>query len=585
MKRRLLPVLLILFLCCAAACAEGTGSLKYGDTGDEVLRLQTRLKELEYYNGPLSGTFAEVTQKAVKAVQEAYGLEETGIADEATQAIIYGECYRPLEYGMTGTGVTRLQEALASYGYYHDKISEKYLKNTRSAVESFQADNGLEATGKADVKTLELLYSGTIPTPTPSPTPTPTATPSPTPTPNITYTGKLQRGDTGERVKQVQERLKELGFYEGKITTGFYDRTKTAVKKFQQYNALEEDGVVGEQTWNALFSDTAVPASATPMPTAEPTLPPYFIEVDVTNQVTKIYTRDEQGEFTVLYKTFICSTGTKGYPSTIGTFTLTGRKALWCTFPKWGGGTAQYWTKINDDIAFHSVMYRNYDPQDLVESSYKNLGKRASHGCIRLTVPDAKWIYNNCGEGTQVWIHDDAASDPELTYSVKPGNINPDTKTNYVTPTPTVKPAYDSHNPPETVRQMNVGSHGDDVYWVQMRLTELGYYTGTVTGTYRDGTKAAVKAYQQDRNLGSDGIAGRKTLNYMYDEARNEPTATPIPTETPIPTATPTPSPTPTFTPTPTASPTPTPAVTAAATDTAAPPFSGAGKNSASDAK
>ena len=76
---------------------------------------------------------------------------------------------------MTGAGVQRLQEALKAYGYYQDKLSEKYLKNTRAAVAAFQSDNGLEATGKADVKTLKLLYSGTVALPTPTPTPTPTA--------------------------------------------------------------------------------------------------------------------------------------------------------------------------------------------------------------------------------------------------------------------------------------------------------------------------------------------------------------------------------------------------------------------------
>ena len=109
MKRGLLLALLALLICCTAAYAENTAGLQFGDTGDEVLRLQTRLKELEYYNGPLSGTFAEVTRKAVKAVQAAYDLEQTGIADAATQAIIYGECYRPLEYGMTGGGAEGLR--------------------------------------------------------------------------------------------------------------------------------------------------------------------------------------------------------------------------------------------------------------------------------------------------------------------------------------------------------------------------------------------------------------------------------------------------------------------------------------------
>lgn len=548
MKRFFLTVLAILLLC-SVACAEDVQSLKYGDKSEAVLQLQTRLKELLYYNGPLSGQFAEVTRAAVKKVQADYGLEQTGVADAATQTVIYDpDCRRALQYGDSGSDVTLLQQALTAYGYYSDKASGNYLKNTRSAVAAFQQDNGMQASGKADVETLKLLYSGTVPLPTPTPTPAPTATPAPTPTPDITFQGTLEYGSTGTRVQQLQQRLLELGFYEGKITTGFYARTKSAVVKFQQYNGLKSDGIVGEATWAALYEEGVVPASATPKPTAEPTPVPYFIEVDVANQVTKVFKRDDSGEFTVLYKAFICSTGTKGYPSDVGTWTLTGRRARWAQFPKWGGGTAQYWTRINDNIAFHSVMYRNYDPNDLVESSYKNLGSRASHGCIRLTVPDARWIYENCRNGVQVWIHDDGESDPELTYSLKPGSINPKTQTNYVTPTPTVKPEYDSHTPPETVRQMGIGTKGADVYWVQMRLTELGYYTGTVTGEYRAGTQKAVKAYQKAMGLSADGVAGKNTLNRLYSDARNEATATPAPVdlsapmayETPVPpTATP----------------------------------------------
>ena len=123
-------------------------------------------------------------------------------------------------------------------------------------------------------------------------------------------------------------------------------------------------------------------------------------------------------------------------------------------------------------------------------------------------MPDARWIYNNCGEGTQVRIYDDAAKDPELTAAVKPGSLNPDTKLNYITPTPTVMPVYDSHNPPETIRKLSLDSRGEDVYWLQMRLKELGYYTGTVTGRYKAGTEKAVRAYQKDNGLSGDGVAG-----------------------------------------------------------------------------
>jgi len=507
-------------------------SLRYGDKNDEVLKLQTRLKELCYYNGPLSGQFAEVTRNAVKEVQKNYGLKQTGVADAQTQEIIYGECYRVLSYGMSGDDVKTMQDRLAVYTLYTDKSSGNFLKNTRTAVKEFQKMCGIEQTGIADVNTLKLLYSGTVPiptpapTPTPSPTPEPTPVPTPTPTPDITFKGNLEYGSTGARVKMLQQRLLELGFYEGKVTTGFYERTSKAVKAFQQHNAITADGIVGRTTWTALFSDSAVPASATPAP---PTPVPYFIEVDVKNQVTKIFTLDEKGEYTNLYKTFICSTGTKGYPSDVGVWTLSGRRARWANFPKWGGGTAQYWTKINEGIAFHSVLYREYDDTQLVESSYWDLGSRASHGCIRLTVHDAKWIYENCRQGVKVWIHEDAASDPELTYSVKPGAINPDTQRNYVTPTPSPAPEYNSYQPPEKTRQMKIGTKGADVYWVQMRLKELGYYTGTVTGEYRAGTQKAVKAYQKANKLTADGVAGTKTLTKLYNDARNQPTPTPPP--------------------------------------------------------
>ena len=121
------------------------------------------------------------------------------------------------------------------------------------------------------------------------------------------------------------------------------------------------------------------------------------MDVDVANQVVRVFTYDENNEYNQLVRVMICSTGRAKYPSPTGLITLPGRKARWCTFPNWGGGTAMYWTKIDENFAFHSILYANYDPDKPNMSSFNNLGKRASHGCIRLHTSDAKWVYDNIG--------------------------------------------------------------------------------------------------------------------------------------------------------------------------------------------
>lgn len=508
-------------------------ALRFRDKGDDVAQLQTRLKDLRYYNGPVSGNYLEVTRKAVRAVQEAYGLEQTGDADLALQEIIYGDCHRPLKKGMEGKDVSRLQTRLSELGYYWGKISGDYLDGTTAAIGHFQEDNGLPKTGNADVKTLEKIYSDDIVMPTPDPA-APSAAPAPTPPPDAAFRGKLSYGSKNNEVKLVQERLTALGFFDKKATSGYYRHTQAAVKKFQSYNGLVPDGVVGEDTWNVMFSLDVVRADGVPKPSPAPTPVPYFVEVDVKNQLIKVFRDDGMGGYSDLEKIFTCSTGTEKFPSDVGTWTLSGKKARWAHFPTWGGGYAQYWTKITGSIAFHSVLY-SPDRQRVNMGSVKKLGRPASHGCIRLTVDDAKWLYDRLGKGVQVWIHEDAPLDPELKYANRPGSFNSGTKLHNPTPAPTPMPYYDGSRPPAEPRNMKVGTEGEDVFWLQMKLKELGYYSGTVTGQYREGTKAAVKEYQKANKLGSSGNADIKTLTFLYEQTAvsTTPAPTPLPTDRP----------------------------------------------------
>ena len=227
----------------------------------------------------------------------------------------------------------------------------------------------------------------------------------------------------------------------------------------------------------------------------------------------------------------LCSTGTKKNPSDVGDWVLSGRTARWCYFPTWGS-YAQYWTKINASIAFHSVIYNSVSTMDLAVSSYKNLGKRASHGCIRLSVADAKWVYDNCGKGTVVTITEDLPSDPELVASLKMPPLNKKNMLPQETPAPTPEPIYQSGaTPPLPLSKLAKGDSSEAVYWMQKKLTELGYYHGKCSGTYLAGTQAAVKAFQKDNGLNASGTADVKTLERLYAEELATPT--PAPTATP----------------------------------------------------
>ena len=75
---------------------------------------------------------------------------------------------------------------------------------------------------------------------------------------------------------------------------------------------------------------------------------------------------------------------------------------------------AQYLTLIHSRTYFHSILYdKAKDLRSLVKDSYDNLGTKASHACIRLTVPDARWMWYNIGYGATCEIRDGDPLDAE----------------------------------------------------------------------------------------------------------------------------------------------------------------------------
>ena len=117
------------------------------------------------------------------------------------------------------------------------------------------------------------------------------------------------------------------------------------------------------------------------------------------NQCTVlVYGLDMSGDYSILYHAFVCG---PGQTTPIGTF-RTPFKAAWHPLMGcWG----QYCTQITGNYLFHSSPYNSPNKNDLSYRLYNQLGTVCSHGCVRLTVADAKWIYDNCPLGTTVSIY------------------------------------------------------------------------------------------------------------------------------------------------------------------------------------
>ena len=136
---------------------------------------------------------------------------------------------------------------------------------------------------------------------------------------------------------------------------------------------------------------------------------PYYIKVNRQTQVTTIYTKDDSGNYTVPYKAMICAPGAGGN-TPLGKF-RTPEKYRWKELM--GGVWGQYSTRFAGGCLFHSACYRRPDESTLITRTFNSLGSKESLGCVRLSVADAKWIYEHCG-GSTIRIFDGTYSAQEV---------------------------------------------------------------------------------------------------------------------------------------------------------------------------
>ena len=357
-----------------------------GDTGDEALRIERRLSQLGYMDVPADDTFDDYTLEALDLFKAQAGVLTFGAADRAAIDALFAAhapeavhcAWRAVAAGDAGLTVRAVEEALVYGGMLNRMPSGQYDADMEKAVARLHDYLVNQESGEAALfedesalsrEAVEALLAGLLDYVT-----------------DVGGKGKESEAETA----RVQRRLYAL-YYLPKIGVDGHwgSQSRDAIREFQRDNGLEVTGVANRSTQEVLFSAEALEKRF-----------PYRVEVRLDEQRVYVFQLNDLNEYTQV-QCFICSTGLND-ATPRGVFLDGHPLNKWHYFEKfycW----AQYSFEIEGDIMFHSVLYGSKGGSP-TRSSINNLGRRASHGCVRLRVEDAKWLYENCKRGTVVIV-------------------------------------------------------------------------------------------------------------------------------------------------------------------------------------
>lgn len=170
----------------------------------------------------------------------------------------------------------------------------------------------------------------------------------------------------------------------------------------------------------------------------------YKILVDVEDSTLYLFENNE------LIKTYKCSGGKWSTPSPIGTWKIISKE-------KWGEGFGGSWMGLN-------VPWGQFGIHGTLDKT--SLGWASSHGCIRMENSEVAELYKIIPIGTKVTIVD--------------GPYGPFGK---------------------GFRYLKSGMYGSDVFEIQKRLKELGFFTGLINGKFGLETEMAIQKYCKANKL------------------------------------------------------------------------------------
>ena len=527
-----------------AAGTSSSTTLQNGSTGSEVKKVQQRLKELGYLKGSADGDFGDATEAAVRAFQAQNGLTVDGKAGPATLNKLYSSSakkaptttatntprptntpFTSYKNGDSGSEIRKMQQRLKELGYLTGSVDGDFGDATEAAVRAFQARNGLTVDGKAGTATLNKLYSSSAkraysePTKTPKPTATPTPRPTATPkAESLNY--YLEPGVSGARVRTLQNRLIDLGWLDGSADGKYGNATEYAVKAFQaRYSSLWKDGIAGPDTLRILYGAGAA-TTKTPASSLGMTLEPGDENAAVTAMQKRLkelgfYKSTSDGEFGNVTKSALIAFQKANGLTADGRGTTATLNKLYSKDAKDADSYKdEEDAKNEEDDSDTTTGGNNVSPEnsgDVTVGGYTTL----RWGDTGPAVKELQQALKNRGYYTGKL---DSTFGSGVYAAVKAFQKQYGLKVDGIAGPATQMLLYNtSATSTDTSTSLKKGSSGTKVRNLQYVLYELGYYDGTITGTYDDLTANAVRAFQVQNNLTPvDGVAGSKTLKVLY---------------------------------------------------------------------
>ena len=456
----------------SSSSSSSTTRMEKGSTGSDVKELQTKLKKLGYYDAYVDGDYGDTTVAAVKAFQKKYNLTADGIAGKETLKkldSVYENANSAkdddsLRMGDSGSAVKNLQTKLKKLGYYNGTVDSTFGSGTYAAVRAFQQKNGLTADGVAGSETLKKLDSA--------------------------YKNadsdkdddSLRKGATGSAVKDLQTKLKKLGFYNAYVDGSYGDTTVAAVKAFQKKYNLTADGVAGSETLKKL--DSAYK-------NADSDKDDDSLRKGATGSAVKdLQTKLKKLGF---YNAYV--------DGSYGDTTVAAVKAFQKKYNLTADGVAGSETLKKLDSA-----YKNADS----DKDDDSLRKGATGSAVKNLQTKLKKLgfYN---------AYVDGSYGDTTVAAVKAFQKKYNLAADGVAGSETLKKLDSAYknadsNTSTDDDSLRKGATGTAVKTLQTNLKKLGFYTAYVDGSFGATTESAVKAFQRKYGLTADGVAGSATL-------------------------------------------------------------------------